>query len=84
MLGGKVIHHLVSATPLSFLNHLAGGFLGLFLMIIFISFVFNVVEIFDKDSVMLSNEVKDKSRFYHFIKGIIPTVFPGNLFNFKV
>ena len=80
LLAGRIIHNLVSVTPLSIFNHLAGGFLGLLLMVLFMSFILNITEAIDSNSVLLSQEIKVESRFYLIIKNIIPTVLPGNLF----
>ena len=77
---GNIIHRLISATPLSIINHIAGGFAGLLLMVLFVSFMLNIVELFDSNSAIISQEIKVESRFYLTIKNIIPTVFPGNLF----
>jgi membrane protein required for colicin V production len=80
VLVGIVIHRIVSVTPLSIFNHIAGGLLGLVMMVLFISLVLNVIEMFDRNSVILSQGLKVESYFYFFIKNIIPTVFPGNIF----
>jgi Uncharacterized membrane protein, required for colicin V production len=84
LLAGNIIHKLVSVTPLSILNHLAGGFLGLLLMVLFISFLLNIIEMFDTGSSLLSQELKVESNFYYKIKNIIPNIFPGDLFNLKI
>ncbi len=84
ILAGQIVHRLVSATPLGIFNHIVGGLLGLLLMVLFISLVFNVIEMFDHNAVILSQEVKVESRLYFCIKDIIPTVFPGNIFVLKV
>ena len=80
LLAGHVIHNLISVTPLSIFNHIAGGILGLLLMMLIMSFLFNAIEMIDRNSVFLSQELKAESRFYYTIKNIIPTAFPGNLF----
>ena len=80
LLAGFIVHKMVSATPLSIFNHLAGGLLGLLLMVLFISFLLNLMEMFDIGTNLLSKEVKDESRFYYLIKNIIPSIFPGNFF----
>lgn len=84
LLAGHVIHQLISATPLSIFNHITGGVLGFALMVLFMSFLLNMIEKIDPDSVILSQEVKVESRFYYTVKTIIPTVFPGNLFRLTV
>ncbi|MDR2680530.1 MAG: CvpA family protein [Tannerella sp.] len=80
ILAGIIIHRIISVTPLSILNHIAGGLLGLLMMVLFISLVLNVIEMFDHNSVILSQEIKVESHLYFYIKSIIPTVFPGNIF----
>jgi len=83
LLAGKIVNSLINATPLSFLNHLGGGLLGLILTIVFISLIFNIIEMFDTQSVILSQTAKVESKFYFQIKNFIPTIFPGNLFPVK-
>ena len=84
LLAGNIVHRLISATPLGFFNHLIGGFLGVVLMVLFISVVFNIMEVVDIKSTFLSQELKVESRFYDIIRSIIPSVFPGNLFEIKL
>jgi membrane protein required for colicin V production len=84
ILAGQIVHRLVSVTPLSIFNHIVGGMLGLLMMVLFISLVFNVIEMFDHHSVILSREIKVESRFYFYVKSIIPTIFPGNIFVLNV
>lgn len=83
LLAGRVIHNVVSVTPLSIFNHIAGGLIGLLMMILFMSFLLNLMEMFDRNSVLLSQEIKVESRFYYTAKNIIPALFPGNLFELK-
>jgi membrane protein required for colicin V production len=80
VLAGNIVHRLISATPLSLFNHLIGGILGIVFMLFFISLIFNGLELLDKNSSLLSQEVKVESRFYYTIKNIIPSLLPGNLF----
>ena len=79
LLAGHVIHNVINSTPLSIFNHIAGGLLGLMLMVLIVSLLLNMMELLDGGSVILSQEVKVESRLYLTIKNIIPTVFPGNL-----
>ena len=83
LLAGFIVHKMISVTPLSIINHLGGGLVGLLLMVLFISFLLNLIEMFDATSTLLSQEIKSESRFYYIIKNIIPTIFPGNLFELK-
>jgi membrane protein required for colicin V production len=80
LLAGNVVHRLVSATPLSIINHLCGGLVGLLMMILFISFTLILIEIVDSQSAIIPQEIKTESRFYFAVKNIIPSVLPGNLF----
>ncbi|MDR2384809.1 MAG: CvpA family protein [Tannerella sp.] len=79
LFAGNMIHRLVSATPLSIFNHLMGGFLGLVFILLFISLIFNILELIDKNAFLLTHELKMESRFYYIIKNIIPSLLPGNL-----
>ncbi len=81
LLAGEIVHRLINVTPLSMVNHIAGGVFGLFVMILFISLVLNLVEVIDRGSVLISAETKVESRFYYMVKEIIPTIFPSNLFS---
>lgn len=83
MLAGEVVHRVVGATPLSILNHLAGGLFGLGLMIVFVSLLLNILEVIDRGSVLIPRESKVESRFYYSVKEIVPTIYPGNLFSWK-
>ncbi len=78
---GEIVSRLVSVTPLSVVNHLAGGLFGALAMVLFISLCFNLLELIDKGSVLIHNEAKVESRFYYSVKVIVPTIFPHNLFS---
>lgn len=80
LLAGNIVDRLISLTPLSILNHLAGGLVGLIMMALFLSLIFNILEIFDTGLTLISQEIKDESRFYMTLRDIIPTLFPGKLF----
>jgi membrane protein required for colicin V production len=80
ILAGEIMHRVIDATPLSILNHLGGGIFGLLLMILFLSLTFNLLEVLDPRSALISNEIKIESRFYLFIKQIIPAIFPKGIF----
>lgn len=77
---GEVMHRVVGVTPLGILNHFGGGFVGLIVMVLFISLSLNLIEIVDKKSTLISPETKIESRFYYQTKEIVPTIYPHNLF----
>ena len=83
MLAGEIVHRVIGVTPLSILNHLAGGVFGLCLTVIFVSLLLNILEAVDRGSVLIPRESKIESRFYNSVKEIVPTIYPGNLFSWK-
>jgi len=83
LLAGRIVHRIVDATPLSIFNHIIGGIIGLVLMIVFISVLLNLIEKVDHQSTILPQEIMEKSRCYEVIKNIIPSLFPGNLFEWQ-
>lgn len=80
LLAGEIIHRVVSATPLSLLNHLGGGVVGVTLSLIFMSFLINILDSVDTQSVFIKETVKANSFLYEPIKKIIQTISPANLF----
>ena len=80
LLAGEILTRVAGATPLSVLNHLAGGVLGLCFMMAFISLLLNGMEMIDKGSVLIPRGAKVESRFYNSVKEIIPTIYFQNLF----
>ena len=84
LLAGRILHHMVKVTPLGIFNHILGGFLGLLLMVFFMSFLFIVIERFDKTSLVLPIEVKVESHLYDDIRNFIPRALPGNVFGLKI
>jgi membrane protein required for colicin V production len=81
LLTGEIVHKVIDVTPLSVLNHLAGGLFGLLLMIVFMSLLLNLIEIIDRDSALIPLETKVESRFYDPVKRVIPTIYPSGLFS---
>ena len=53
LLAGEILTRVVGATPLSVLNHLVGGVLGLCFMMAFVSLLLNSMEMIDKGSVLI-------------------------------
>lgn len=80
VLAGELIHRVIGATPLSILNHLGGGALGLIVMLLFLSLGLNLIEVVDKKSSLISPEIKVESHLYARIKEIVPTIYPHKLF----
>ena len=80
LLAGEILTRVVGATPLSVLNHLVGGVLGLCFMMAFVSLLLNSMEMIDKGSVLIPRQAKVESRIYNSVKEIIPTIYFQHLF----
>ena len=80
LLAGEILTRVVGATPLSVLNHLVGGVLGLCFMMAFVSLLLNIMVMIEKVSVLIPRQAKVESRFYNSVKEIIPTIYFQNLF----
>ena len=76
----SILHRLVDVTPLSLLNHLGGGLLGLCFMMAFVSLFLNGLDLIDRGSVLIPREAKVESRLYIPVKNIVPTLYFENLF----
>ncbi len=83
ILAGEIVHRIIGVTPLSIINHLFGGVFGIFIMILFLSLFFNLLELIDRSSALISMEAKEASRFYTPITNILPTISPFELFPAK-
>ena len=81
VLAGEIVTKVIDATPLSIINHLGGGLLGLLLSLLFTSLVLNLLDFVDKSSLFISQATKVESRFYEPVRRIVPTIYPHNLFS---
>lgn len=81
VLAGQIVTKVIDATPLSIINHLGGGALGLLLVLLFTSLSLNLLDLVDRSGVFISQETKVESRFYEPIQQIVPTIYPHNLFS---
>ncbi len=81
VLAGQIVTKVIDATPLSIINHLGGGALGLLLVLLFTSLSLNLLDLVDRSGVFISQETKVESRFYEPIRQIVPTIYPHNLFS---
>ncbi len=79
-LAGVIVTKVIDATPLSVVNHLLGGALGLLLVMLFTSLSLNVLDFIDRSGVLISRETKVESRFFEPVRQIVPTLYPHNLF----
>ena len=81
LLVGEILNRVIDVTPLSILNHLAGGIFGLLLVVVFTSLLLNLLEIIDRGSVLIPVQSKVESRLYYPVKQIVPTIYPAKLFS---
>jgi membrane protein required for colicin V production len=79
-LAGWIIHKMISVTPLSLFNHLAGAAFGLIVTMLLLSLTLNLIEGLDHRSALISQETKAKSRFYYYVRDLIPVIYPVDLF----
>ena len=59
---------VVGVTPLSVLNHLGGGVVGLCFMLGFVSLILNALEGIDRGSVLIPRQAKVESHYYNPVK----------------
>ncbi|MDR2233064.1 MAG: CvpA family protein [Tannerella sp.] len=78
---GWIIHKMISATPLSLFNQLAGAVLGLLVTVLLLSLTLNIMEGLDRTSALISRETKVESRFYIYCRDIVPDFFAIEIFN---
>jgi len=79
-MAGWIIHKMISATPLSLFNHLAGAALGLVGTMLLLSLTLNIIAVLDTRSSLIPQETKAESRFYDYVKDIIPGIYTLDLF----
>jgi len=80
ILAGWIVHKMISATPLSLLNHIAGALLGCIVTLLLISLALNVMKGLDSRSAFISQETKEDSRFYYYCVELIPAIYPLDFF----
>lgn len=76
ILVAELLHKLIDVTPLGILNHLFGGLLGGFTMVLFLSLFLNLWDMIDVNATILSPQIRKESRFYSDVKKVVPVIFP--------
>lgn len=77
---GGWVHKVMDATPLSFVNHLAGALFGGVVALFIVSLTLNLLEGVDRRSVILTQQTKVESRLYDYVKEAVPAIYPADLF----
>ncbi|MDR2042666.1 MAG: CvpA family protein [Tannerella sp.] len=84
LLAGWVIHRMIDLTPLSLLNRLAGALSGVLLTVFLLSLALNLLDGLDRRSQLVSHGTKVESHLYFHVKEFAPTLFPVELFIWKI
>ena len=79
-MAGWIIHKMIDVTPLGLFNHLAGAALGLVGTMLLLSLTLNIMAVLDSRSTLIPQETKADSRFYFYVKNIIPGIYMLDLF----
>ena len=77
---GWIVHKMISVTPLSLFNHLAGAAFGLIVTILLLSLTLNIIDGLDRRSALISQKVKAESHLYCIVKDIMLDIYPVDLF----
>jgi len=72
----KIIDNIINFTPAEIINKLFGAIFGAFMWVICLSIAFNILAVFDTESNVISESVKENSIFYEKIKMVFQTIFP--------
>ena len=79
----KLVDKVINYTPIGLINKVLGAIFGIFLWTLFISILLNFISVFDSESKLISQTVKENSIFYDGVKMLFPNIFPyiRNFFN---
>jgi membrane protein required for colicin V production len=80
LLAGGMIHRMINLTPLSLLNHLAGGVCGWLMTAVFLSLTLNMLDGVDRQSKLIPQATKVESRLYFHVREFVPVIYPVDLF----
>lgn len=69
---GRLVTKLMEMVALSFLNRSLGGLLGIAKAVVFLSFALFFVHQFDKNNVLVSQNLKDNSMLYPYVQPVAP------------
>jgi len=72
---GKLLNKAMPS-PISCINHILGGAVGCIFTLLFLSLFFNLLTVFDSDSRVLKEQVKNESALFYKIESIVPVISP--------
>ena len=84
-IAAKLVDKIINYTPAGMVNHLFGALFGTFMWVLCLSIFLNFLVVFDSQSRLIPQPVKEKSVCYETVKMLFPTVFPyiKDFFNTK-
>jgi membrane protein required for colicin V production len=72
LLLGKLVEKVVDLAGMSFINHLAGGLLGLLKAILILSVIFFIINRADPGHKLITAETRQKSFLYPYVEMVFP------------
>ncbi|MDR0230959.1 MAG: CvpA family protein [Dysgonamonadaceae bacterium] len=72
---GKLLNKAMLG-PISFINHVLGGVVGCIFTLLFLSLLFNLLTVFDSDSRVLKEQVKNESVLFYKVELMVPLISP--------
>ena len=75
-IAAKLVDRIINYTPAGIINKLFGALFGMFMWVLSLSILLNILAVFDVQSQILTQPVKENSIYYEKVKMIFPTVFP--------
>ena len=72
----NLVDKIINFTPVGIINKLFGAIFGLFMWVLCLSILLNFIALFDPQSQLISQTVKENSIFYDRVKILFPTIFP--------
>lgn len=73
---GKLIEDAVKLTPAASLNMLLGGLLGAFKMVVILSLIFTILTVFDYNSRILKQQIRNESVLFDKVRCVVPFLYP--------
>jgi len=72
----NLVDKIINFTPAGIINKFFGAFFGMFMWTLCLSILLNILAVFDTESQLISQQVKESSVFYDRVNRLFPTVFP--------
>jgi len=73
---GILVSKLINATPVGVLNKIAGGISGVGLWLLCLSFLLNMLLVFDSESRIINKQIRSESYTFIIVKEALPTLYP--------